>query len=140
MGLGLYSKPNILTMGKPKLTSIINGRAQGSFPPPPATRWREKQWRQSGVVQKTSPPSPMTCTTVHMVGEGQGEPCACVGEESVRGLGVRLLPAWPMEGKLQAISDGGWGGSGKATFRRFNGAVSELTVRRRGTKTRAGCA
>ena len=32
------------------------------------------------------------------------------------------------------------GGNGKATFRRFNGAVSELTVQRRGTKTRASCA
>ena len=32
------------------------------------------------------------------------------------------------------------GGGGKATFRRFNRAVNELTVRRRGTKTRAGCA
>ena len=89
--------------------SIIIGQAQGSFLPLPATRWREKQWRQSGDIQKTLPPSLVTGTTVHMVGAGQGEPCACVREEYVHGLGVWLLPAWSVEGKLQAMSKGGRG-------------------------------
>ena len=77
--------------------------------PPPAARRREELWRRSSGIQKILPPSLMTDTTVHMVGAGRGEPCACVEEESVRCLGVRLLPVWSVEGKLQAMSDGGRG-------------------------------
>ena len=61
LGLGFFSSPISVTMGKPKTSSPSQlASPPGYHPqrklPPSAAPWREEQWRQSSSIQKMLPP------------------------------------------------------------------------------------